>query len=258
MSVPQPLHLVPLPGIPLVQPGDDLATLVREAGERAGTRLANGHLVLCQKVVSKAEGRVVRLASVEPREQARVFAAEFDKDAAVVELAMAEACEILRSERGHLITVTGPGWICANSGLDRSNQNAEGEVTLLPVDADASAARLYQRLRTRFGARVGVIISDTFGRPWRLGQLDVAIGAAGVVVLDAHEARNDLAGRPLEHTEIAVADQLAAAAGLLAGKAAGVPAVLIRGAGAPPAAGPDVGGATAAMLVRPREDDLFR
>lgn len=250
------IELIPITGLPMVAPGHDLASLLADGIVAAGVDPVDGDvLVVCQKVVSKAEGRVVRLASVEPREEARAFAVEFDKDAAVIELAMAEASEILRRERGHLITVTGPGWICANSGLDRSNQNAEGEATLLPVDADTSAARLYERLRTRFGVRVGVIISDTFGRPWRLGQLDVAIGAAGVVVLDDHTAREDLVGRPLEHTQIAVADQLAAAAGLLAGKAAGVPAVLIRGA---EAIGPDADGATAAMLIRPPTDDLFR
>ena len=168
---------------------------------------------------------------------------------------MAEAREILRKERGHLITATGPGFICANSGLDRSNQNEEGEVTLLPVDSDASAARLRAALEATCGVAIGVIVSDTFGRPWRLGQLDVAIGAAGVAVLDDHGGRSDLGGRVLEHTQIAVADQLAAAAGLLAGKSAGVPAVLIRGA--PGATGAAVGD-RAADLVRPPEDDMFR
>lgn len=253
---PGPVELVPITGLPMIVPGQDLAALIADALDRAGVTPAAGDvLVVCQKVVSKAEGRIVRLADVEPRAEAREFADKFAKDSALVELAMAEAREILRRERGHLITATGPGWICANSGLDRSNQNADGEVTLLPVDADASAARLREQLADRFGVRLGVIVSDTFGRPWRLGQLDVAIGAAGVAVLDDHAGCLDLAGRPLEHTQIAVGDQLAAAAGLLAGKADGVPAVLVRGLGlAEP--GADDEGAT--RLLRPPEDDLFR
>lgn len=250
------IELIPLRGIPMVAPGDDLPSMLAAAIEQAGIELEpEDVLVVCQKVVSKAEGRVARLGDVEPRPEAADFAREFDKDPAVVELAMAEAREILRKERGHLITATGPGFICANSGLDRSNQNEEGEVTLLPVDSDASAARLRAALEATCGVAIGVIVSDTFGRPWRLGQLDVAIGAAGVAVLDDHGGRSDLGGRVLEHTQIAVADQLAAAAGLLAGKSAGVPAVLIRGA--PGATGAAVGD-RAADLVRPPEDDMFR
>ena len=153
---------------------------------------------------------------------------------------------------GHLITATGPGFICANSGIDRSNQNRDGEVTLLPLDSDMSAARLRDALGERLGVTPAVLISDTFGRPWRLGQLDFAIGAAGFEVLDDHAGRTDWRGRKLEHTLIAVADQLAAAAGLVMGKSDGVPAVLIRGY-----AYRD-GTAGAAALVRPRAEDLFR
>ena len=247
------VSLHPVQGVPLVKPGDDLAALLIAGLASSALRVEAGDiLVVCQKVVSKAEGRIVRLADVVIGEDAAEFAKTYEKDPAVVQTAIDEATEILRMGDGHLITATGPGWICANSGIDRSNQNAEGEVTLLPVDSDASAYDLRERLMAEFGVELGVIVSDTFGRPWRMGQLDVAIGAAGIEVLDDHEGRDDWSERPLEHTLIAVADQVAAAAGLLAGKAAGVPAVLVRGA--PHQRGPG----KAADLVRPRENDLFR
>jgi len=250
------IRIVPLTGIPSVHPGDDLADLLGAAIERAGIGLCEGDvLVVCQKVVSKAEGRVVRLKDVTPRGRALRFAREFGKDPAVVELALREASHVLRMVRGHLITATGPGFICANSGLDRSNQNDVDEVTLLPLDADRSATFLRDALAERFGVSPAVVVSDTFGRPWRLGQLDVAIGAAGLSVLDDHAGRADWSGRTLEHTMIACADQLAAAAGLAAAKHEGVPACLIRGYAAPP---PTPGADCAADLVRPPADDLFR
>jgi coenzyme F420-0:L-glutamate ligase/coenzyme F420-1:gamma-L-glutamate ligase len=250
------IRISPLTGIPAVHPGDDLADLLGAAIERAGVDLREDDvLVVCQKVVSKAEGRVVRLADVKPGERAAAFAREFSKDPAMVELALREAREVLRMTRGHLITATGPGFICANSGLDRSNQNDVDEATLLPLDADHSAAALRAALGERFGVSPAIVISDTFGRPWRLGQLDVAIGAAGLAVLDDHAGRTDWSGRTLEHTMIACADQLAAAAGLAAGKHAGVPACLIRGYGVKP---PVPGAECAADLVRPAPEDLFR
>lgn len=246
------IELHPIGSLPMVCAGDDLGELLGKALGSSELKLVDGDVVVvCQKVVSKAEGRTVCLDDVTPRPSARRFADDYDKDPAVVELALAEANEVLRMVDGHLITRTGCGWICANSGLDRSNQNAEGEVTLLPVDADVSAASLRVSLRSRFGVDVAVIISDTFGRPWRLGQVDVAIGAAGLAVLDDHAGRADWTGRTLEHTVAAVADQLAAAAGLLMAKSAGVPAVIVRGADYSPGRG------AAADLVRPREDDLF-
>lgn len=247
------ISLHPVEGLPAIAPGDDLAAMLGDAlQDRLGGLIEGDVLVVCQKVVSKSEGRVVDLSTVQPRSEARAFAERFDKDPAVVELALAEAVEVLRMGDGHLITVTGPGFICANSGLDRSNQNAAGQVTLLPVDADVSAEGLRLGLGRRFDCEVAVVVSDTFGRPWRLGQLDVAIGAAGLAVLDDHEGSNDWAGRTLEHTLLAVADQLAAAAGLLMGKAAGVPAVVVRGYRY------RAGDSGAADLVRPRDQDLFR
>jgi coenzyme F420-0:L-glutamate ligase/coenzyme F420-1:gamma-L-glutamate ligase len=195
------------------------------------------------------------LGEVRASQRAEQFAREFDKDPAVIELALREAREVLRMERGHLITATGPGWICANSGLDRSNQNERDEVTLLPLDADRSAAELREALGKRTGAKPAVVISDTFGRPWRLGQLDFAIGAAGFAVLDDHAGTRDWSGRTLEHTMIAVADQLAAASGLAAAKHDGVPVVIVRGYSPRP---PASGAGRAADMIRARADDLFR
>jgi len=247
------IDIVPLRGLPAIRPGDDLAAFIVRALRRRRLRLREDDvLVVCQKVVSKAEGRVVRLGDVRPGARARAFAERYGKDPAVVELALREAREVLRMCDGHLITATGAGWVCANSGIDRSNQNAADEVTLLPLDADASARRLRRRIRLLTGVAPAVVISDTFGRPWRLGQVDVAIGVAGMVALESWQGRRDWAGRRLEHTELAVADQVAAAAGLVAGKDAGVPAVLVRGLQ------PRRGRGGAAALVRPRAEDLFR
>lgn len=247
------IELIGLTGLPGITAGDDLGELLADAIKRdVGQIQAGDLLVVCQKIVSKAEGRIVVLGDVQPRPEAAEFAAAYDKDPAVIELALAEATEVLRMGDGHLITATGPGFICANSGLDRSNQNGEGQVTLLPLDSDASAEGLRRELSKRFGMDVAVIVSDTFGRPWRMGQLDVAIGAAGLAVLDDQDGSTDWTGRPLEHTLIAVADQIAAAAGLVMGKAEGVPAVLVRGSGFA------AGEGRAAELVRPKETDLFR
>jgi coenzyme F420-0:L-glutamate ligase/coenzyme F420-1:gamma-L-glutamate ligase len=241
-------------GIGRVEPGDDLARLLAPPLVAIASPIRDDDvLVVCQKIVSKAEGRVVDLATVRPSVRAEEFAQSYGKDAALVELALREATEVLRMENGHLITATGPGFICANSGIDRSNQNRDGEATLLPLDADDSARRLRARLAEISGVEIAIVISDTFGRPWRLGQLDVAIGSAGLEVLDDHVGRSDWGGRRLEHTLIAVADQIAAAAGLVMGKADGVPAVLVRGYPYRRAAA-----AGAAALVRPRSEDIFR
>jgi coenzyme F420-0:L-glutamate ligase/coenzyme F420-1:gamma-L-glutamate ligase len=245
--------LLPLEGIPEVRPEDDLAAHLGAAIETSRYGLKDGDVVVvCQKIVSKAEGRVVDLCDVTPSDRAREFALAYDKDARVVELALRESEEVLRMADGHLITSTAGGFIAANSGLDRSNQSAADRVTLLPLNSDASAEHLRHRLHVRFGVRVAVIITDTFGRPWRMGQIDVAIGVAGMEVLDDFGGRSDRAGRVLEHTSIAVADQVAAAAGMAMGKADGIPAVLVRGAPI------SEGRGRAVDLVRPREQDLFR
>ena len=248
-----PVSILPLGGIPAVRPGDDLAALLIEAIDRSGHGLRGRDVVVvCQKVVSKAEGRVVRLAEVEPGAKALAFAKKYEKDAAMVELVMRESTDILRMNDGHLITATGKGFVAANSGIDRSNQSAQGEVTLLPEDADRSAAALRARLVERYGVEVAVLVTDTFGRPWRLGQIDFTIGAAGMKVIDDHLGRTDWTGRELQHTVIAVADQAAAAAGMVMAKGGGIPAVLVRGLDYEP------GDEDAACLVRPKAQDLFR
>ncbi len=245
--------IIPLSAIPEVRPGDDLAALIVSAINQARVGLKAGDIVvMCQKVVSKAENRIVKLDDVEPSARALEFASEYDKDPALVEVALSEATEVLRMGDGHLITRTGKGWIAANSGIDRSNQSARGTVTLLPTDPDASARAIHSRLREHFGVELAVVITDTFGRPWRLGQVDFALGAAGMEVLHDHQGEMDRGGRPLEHTVIAVADQVAAAAGMAMGKSAGVPVVIVRGASY--RAGED----EAAALVRPAENDLFK
>jgi coenzyme F420-0:L-glutamate ligase/coenzyme F420-1:gamma-L-glutamate ligase len=247
--------LLPVQGIPSVQPGDDIAQLLSMAISEAKIGAKDGDvLVICQKIVSKSEGRVVDLSSVEPSAFATQWAQEHDKDARLIELVLRESKRIVRMDRGNLIVETGPGWICANAGIDQSNAIAEGTVTLLPLDADASASRLRQALRLHFGQDIPVIITDTFGRPWREGQLEFALGMSGIDPLDDLRGTPDLMGRELSLTSIAVADQLACAAGLLMTKASGVPAVLVRGYAA--RRGGETRGGRA--LVRPPENDLFR
>ncbi len=248
----KPVTIVPLTGIPAIEPGSDLAAHIGDAIEASAGLHDRDIVVICQKVVSKSEGRVVRLDDVVVREKAASFAKKYEKEPALVELAMQEATEILRMVDGHLITATAKGFVAANSGVDRSNQATLSEATLLPLDSDASADAIRRRLFERFGADVAVVITDTFGRPWRLGQIDFAIGAAGMKVLDDHAGRIDWAGRVLEHTVIAVADQVAAAAGMVMAKDRGIPAVLVRGFHYDP------GEETAGHLVRPRAQDLFR
>jgi coenzyme F420-0:L-glutamate ligase / coenzyme F420-1:gamma-L-glutamate ligase len=236
-----------------VRPGDDLATLLADA---APADLADGDvLVVAHKVVSKAEGRVRRLDDVEPGQRARALAAEHDKDPRLVQVVLDETAAMLRAERGVLICETRHGLVCANAGVDHSNAPGPGQVVLLPEDPDASARRLRAGIADRRGVHPAVIVSDSFGRAWRLGQTDVAIGAAGLGPLDDWRGRVDAAGRELHATAIAVADSLAAAADLARTKGSREPAVLVRGAErfARPDDGPG-----AAALRRPRAEDLFR
>lgn len=248
----KPVSLHPLIGIPSIEPGDDLAACIGDAILAGPGIRARDIVIVCQKVVSKAEGRVVKLEEVEAGDKAKAFAKKYEKDPAMVELALREATEVLRMNDGHLITVTAKGFIAANSGIDRSNQTCDTAVTLLPLDSDASARGLRAALGKRFGVDIAVIVTDTFGRPWRLGQIDFAIGAAGIRVLDDHVGRPDWSGRKLEHTVIATADQVAAAAGMLMDKDGGIPAVVMRGLEYE-SADDDAG-----KLVRPRAQDLFR
>jgi coenzyme F420-0:L-glutamate ligase/coenzyme F420-1:gamma-L-glutamate ligase len=250
------VHLLPLPGIPDVRPGDDLPRLIARAisESRVGAK-AGDVLVICQKVVSKAEGRIVDLETVSPSAFATAWAREHDKDARVVELVLRESKRIVRMDRGNLIVETGPGWVCANAGIDQSNAVAEGVVTLLPIDPDASASRLRSALRGHLGVDLGVVVTDTFGRPWREGQVEFALGVAGFEPLDDLRGGVDRMGHELGVTVIATADQIACAAGLLMEKAAGVPAVLVRGLSLPEAGSAPSGGRA---LIRPPENDLFR
>ncbi len=226
---PGPLRLVALHDIPEVQPGDDLAALLRAAAQRASIALKQGALVVAQKIVSKAEGRVVALADVAPSPEAERLAAEDGRDARELELVLRESARIVR--RGHGVTIceTKHGFVCANAGVDRSNAPAPDSAVLLPLDPDASARALRDALLDEPGAPLAVIVSDTFGRPWREGLVDVAIGSAGIAPISDLRGRADRAGRELHATTPATADQLAAAAGLLMRKDAGVPAVWIEG-----------------------------
>jgi coenzyme F420-0:L-glutamate ligase / coenzyme F420-1:gamma-L-glutamate ligase len=251
------LHLLSLPGFPLVQPGDDLAGLIAGGLARAAVALhAEDVVVVAQKVVSKAEGRAVALDTVTPSARAVALAAEIGKDARLVQVILSESVRVVRSRPNLLITEHRLGFVMANAGVDHSNVAPPGEpdqVLLLPLDPDASAARLRDGLAARCGMAPGVVISDSFGRPWRRGTCGVAIGAAGIASLVDMRGRPDLFGRTLEVTIIARADEIAAAAGLLQGQAGeGTPAVLLRGLTATAPALP------AAVLVRPPAEDLFR
>ncbi|MFL5870056.1 MAG: coenzyme F420-0:L-glutamate ligase [Solirubrobacterales bacterium] len=248
------LEVMALPGLAEIREGDKLGVMIADA---ATFELGDDDIVVVsQKAVSKAEGRVRTLAEVVPGDEAVELAQRLGKDSRLVELILSESRRVVRAERGVLITETRPGWICANAGVDGSNAGADGVVTLLPTDPDASARRLRAELARACGSRPGLVIADSFGRPWRRGQVDVAIGCAGVVAIDDWRGRTDSRGRRLAATEIAVADQLAAAADLARDKVSGTPAVAIRGAGRwrteedGPGAGP--------ALQRAAELDLFR
>lgn len=248
------LRITPIAGLPAVRPGDDLAALLLAAAQRDGLRLADRDIVvLCQKIVSKAEGRIARLAEIEPSALARQLAAQTaGKDPRIIEVVLRETRRIVRMDRGHLIVETGPGWVCANAGVDESNSVDTDSVILLPADPDASARRLRTALRERAQADVAVLVTDTFGRPWREGLVDFALGLSGMAAQLDLRGERDLNGRELQHTVMAQADALAAAAGLVMRKGDGIPAVLIRGYAFTPAEG------DAKSLIRARELDLFR
>jgi coenzyme F420-0:L-glutamate ligase/coenzyme F420-1:gamma-L-glutamate ligase len=245
-------------GLPEVQPGDDLAGMILEALAGQGLSLAHGDvLAVAQKVVSKAEGRIAALASVRPGPEARRIAAETGKDPAKVQLILDESSAVIRTaprtatREGVLIVRHRLGFICANAGIDESNAGADGRVILLPRDPDASAARLRDRIAAATGAAVGVVITDTFGRPWRLGLVNVAIGLAGLPALTDLIGTADAHGRILSATMPAFADEIAAASGLVVGKASQTPVCLFRGLAWDGPAQP------AAALVRPAKEDLF-
>jgi len=231
-SVPSPprYEVTGIEGIPEVRPGDDIARLIVEAAARQFTPLAGGDLlVVGQKIVSKAEGRIVRLADVTPSPVALAMAAGLGRDPRLVEVILRESRRVVRMDQGVLITETHHGWVCANAGVDQSNVDIDC-VALLPEDPDGAARALRDRIRTLTGADVCVIVADTFGRPWREGLTNVAIGVAGLAPLRSYLGERDPAGRPLQATILAVADELAAAAEPVMGKLDRIPAAIVRGA----------------------------
>jgi coenzyme F420-0:L-glutamate ligase/coenzyme F420-1:gamma-L-glutamate ligase len=242
------LELIAVEGLPEVEPGDDLAELIA-----AAIKLAPGDIVvLAQKVVSKSEGRMRHLGQVNAGDEAVRLAAGLisQPDARFVQVVLDESVRVLRTERV-LITETRQGYVCANSGVDHSNIPGSDVVTLLPEDPDASASRLCERLHELCGARVGVIVSDTFGRPWRLGIVNVALGVAGLPALLDLRGQTDDAGKELRATVLAVADEVAASAGLVMGKTRRTPAVVVRGLDLE-------GSGRGSDLIRPAGEDLFR
>jgi coenzyme F420-0:L-glutamate ligase/coenzyme F420-1:gamma-L-glutamate ligase len=246
-----PLEVLPMAGMPEFVDG---MAVGKEIATRADL-LDGDVLVVSQKIVSKVEGRVRRLADIEPGEKARRLAEESGKEAALVELILAESREVLRAERGVLIVETHHGFVCANAGIDSSNLPEAGTVTLLPENPDASARRIRAEISVAANVSPAVIVSDSFGRAWRLGQAEVAIGCAGIVPLDDWRGRPDASGRELEATLIAIADEAAAAADLVRDKASGVPAAIVRGLSRYVSSSDGPG---AAALRRPRSEDLFR
>jgi coenzyme F420-0:L-glutamate ligase / coenzyme F420-1:gamma-L-glutamate ligase len=241
------LRILPVAGLPEFREG-------MRIGEEIAARAAlqeGDVVVISQKIVSKAEGRVRRLSEVAPSREAEELATELGREASLVELILAESSAVLRAERGILIAETHHGFVCANAGIDSSNLPDPGTVSLLPEDPDRSA----REIRAELPPLLAVVISDSFGRAWRLGQAEVAIGCAGLTPLDDWRERRDAGGRELEATLIAVADEAAAAADLVRDKASGVPVAVVRGLGRHVTAADGPG---AAALRRPQDDDLFR
>jgi coenzyme F420-0:L-glutamate ligase / coenzyme F420-1:gamma-L-glutamate ligase len=243
----QDILVWPLEDLPEVRPGDDLAALILGTGVNIEPGAV---VVVSQKVVSKAEGRLVSLADVQPSARARELAAALGKDARAVQVVLDESAEVLRAERGVLITRTHHGFVCANAGVDHSNVFDEDVVCLLPVDPDASA----RRLRSALGGECAVVIADSFGRAWRLGQADIAIGCAGLAALDDRRGTADAEGRELIATVDAIADEVASAAALVRDKAGREAVVIVFGLGKYVTT-EDGPGATA--IIRPQDEDLF-
>jgi len=243
------VRVIPLRGIPELEEGDDLGALLADAAGQAGGLQQADVVVVAQKAVSKVEGRVVRLSDVEASARARELAG--DEDPRRLEVILRESREILRTRPPLVIAETHHGFVCASAGVDASNAKGHGTVVLLPLDPDASAQRLRDRIRELAGIDVGVIVSDSFGRAWRRGTTDVALGVSGLAPLLDLEGRRDSAGYELHATEIAGADEIAGAAELVMGKTHGIPAAIVRGVEV-------AGDGRGADLLMPRERDLFR
>jgi len=250
--MPPRYEVIGIEGIGEVRPGDDVARIVLEAAARQRTPLAAADvLVLSQKIVSKSEGRLLRLSEVTPSLMAETFAAELGRDPRLIEVILRESRRIVRMDRGVLVTETRHGWVCANAGVDQSNVDAD-MVALLPEDSDRSARGIRETLRTLVGGDIYVIIADTFGRPWREGLVNIAIGVAGFAPIKSYLGDRDPAGRPLQATILAIADELAGAAEPVMGKLDRIPAALVRGL---PLAPSEEG---SKALLRDPARDLFR
>ena len=250
--MPPRYEVIGIEGIGEVRPGDDIAHIVVDAAARQRTPLATGDVVvLSQKIVSKSEGRLLRLSDVTPSPMATNFAAELGRDPRLIEVILRESRRVVRMDRGVLVTETHHGWVCANAGVDQSNVDAD-VVALLPADPDRSARAFRDAVRAQTRAEVHVIVADTFGRPWREGLVNVAIGVAGFAPLRSYLGERDPAGRPLQATILAIADELAAAAEPVMGKLDRIPAALVRGLPLAPA---EEGSKS---LLRDPARDLFR
>ena len=252
-SVPsEPIQIFPVTGLPEIAPGDDLASLIVQAVKNDALAIAAGDIfVVAQKIVSKAEGRAVALHTIHPSEQAANWAAQYKKDPQLIELVLREAKRIVRMERGVIVAETQHGFVCANAGVDASNV-PEGTALLLPEDPDRSAGALRDQLASAFGTQLAVIISDTFGRPWREGLVNVAIGVAGISALLDYRGQHDTAGKLLSATVIAIADEIASAAELAMGKTSRMPVAIVWGMRT------SGDGGKARELIRAPEIDIFR
>jgi len=249
-----PVQIIALEGLPIIKKGDRLGELVCHAAEKQGTPIQDGDiLVVTHVVVSRTEGNTVNLDKVQPSEFAKKIAEQYQKDPALIETVLRESKGIVRMGNGNLITETKHGFVCANAGVDRSNVQGERNVALLPADPDRSAETIRQEIKKLTGRRVAVIISDTHGRPLRMGEINVAIGAAGMKPIRDRRGEKDLFGYVLRVKQTAIADELSSAAELVIGQAnEAIPAAIIRGYRYPEAEN-----AKATELIRPREKDLF-
>lgn len=247
------LQVIPVRVSKIITPNDDLGNIILKAIKQNRLEILDGDiLVLAHKIVSKAEGRIVSLADVKPSPRAIKMAKEHGKDARIMELILKESTQVLRAKNGIIVSETRHGLVCANAGVDQSN--VEGDAALLlPVDPDKSACRLQDAVKKKKGKKIAVVIMDTFGRPFREGQVNVAIGVAGMSPIKSYIGSRDMYGRRLRVSEIAVADEIASAAELVMGKSEGVPAAIIRGYGFEKAAR-----SSAKLLQRPKERDIFR
>jgi len=247
------LQILPVPDMPEIREGDDLANITLDALSRSqGAPMEGDIFVFTQKIVSKAEGRIIPLASIDPSPLASQFATRWNRDARHIEAVLQQAKRVVKMERGVLIVETSHGLVCAHAGVDASNLEDPDTVSLLPEDPDASAERLREAMERQTGSKLGVIVSDTFGRPWREGQTNIAIGVSGTQAMIDYRGQTDPQARTLGATQIAIADEIAAATELVMGKLNRIPVALVRGVslGARDGKGMD--------LVRPEERDLFR